>query len=113
MRYVELLEGDAERRGSRRYLVLACVQRAIADAAAGKPLDHDAVDATVQELGQQAGIDAWLLTAELASQAKEARWWTTAEAFAKALETAAARDPRTDPVALHDHITREFRRRGH
>jgi tetratricopeptide (TPR) repeat protein len=113
MTFAELLEGDAERRGSRRYLVLARVQRAIAEAAAGKSLDLDAVDAAVQELGKVAGIDAWLVTAELAAQADVARWWTAAEGYAKAFETAAARDPRTDPIILHDRITREFQRRGH
>jgi DNA-binding SARP family transcriptional activator/tetratricopeptide (TPR) repeat protein len=112
-RYAELLEGDAERRGSRRYLVLARVQRAIAEAAAGKSLDHDAVDAAVQDLGRVAGIDAWLLTAELAKQAQSSQWWSSAETFATALESAASRDPRTDRVILHHHITREFQRRGH
>ena len=111
-RYAEQLESDAERRGSRRYLVLARVQRAIADAAGGKRLDHDAIDGAVQDLGRVAGIDAWLITAELAQQAQSPQWWSSAETFAAALESAAARDPRTDSVILHDHIAREFQRRG-
>jgi hypothetical protein len=109
----EQLERDCESRGSRRYLVLARLQMAIVAAAAGRPLDHDAVDAAVQELGRVAGTEAWLITAELASQADAARWWTAAEAFASALTTAAARDPRTDQASLRDHIAREFQRRGH
>ncbi|MEO5841011.1 MAG: BTAD domain-containing putative transcriptional regulator [Acidimicrobiales bacterium] len=108
----ERLERDAERRGSRRYLVLARVQRAIVTAAADQPLDHDAVDAAVHELGSVAGVDAWLITAELASQSGIARWWNAAEAFASALETAAARDPRTDAAVLRELIAREFQRRG-
>jgi ATP/maltotriose-dependent transcriptional regulator MalT len=108
----EQLETDATARGSRRYLVLARVQRAIAAAAAGMSLDLDAVDAAVQDLGHVAGIDAWLITAELASRADVARWWRSAEAFATVLESAAARDPRSDPLALHEHIARELQRRG-
>jgi DNA-binding SARP family transcriptional activator/tetratricopeptide (TPR) repeat protein len=109
----EQLERDCESRGSRRYLVLARLQTAIVAAAAGRPLDHDAVDAAVQELGRVAGTEAWLITAELASQADAARWWTAAEAFASALMTAAGRDPRTDQASLREHIAREFQRRGH
>ncbi|HUP75105.1 MAG TPA: BTAD domain-containing putative transcriptional regulator [Acidimicrobiales bacterium] len=113
MRDAARLESDAEARGSRRYLVLARLQRATAAAAAGQSLDHDAVDAAVDDLGRVAGIDAWLITAELASKTQVARWWTAAERFAAAFEGAAVRDPRTDPIALHDHIAREFRMRGH
>ncbi|MEO8695805.1 MAG: BTAD domain-containing putative transcriptional regulator [Acidimicrobiales bacterium] len=106
------LERDAENRGSRRYLVLARLQEAIVAAAAGRALDLDAVDAAVQELGRVAGTEAWLVTAELAAQADVARWWTAAEAFASALVAAAGRDPRGDPVALREHVAREFQRRG-
>ena len=109
--YAERLENDAEARGSRRYLVLARVQRATAEAAAGKPLDHEIVDAAVQDLARVAGIDAWLITADLAAHSHVARWWTAAESFAVALEGAAARDPRTDAAMLHDYIAREFERR--
>jgi DNA-binding SARP family transcriptional activator/tetratricopeptide (TPR) repeat protein len=110
--HAEQLEDDAERRGSRRYLVLARLQRATAAAAAGKTLDHDAVDAAMHDLARVAGIEAWLIAADLASHTDVARWWTSAEAFAVTLERAAARDPRIDTATLHDHIAREFARRG-
>jgi hypothetical protein len=112
MHIADRLERDADARGSRRYLVLGRLQHATAAAAAGQSIDHDAVDAAVHDLARVAGIDAWLITAELAARTRVARWWTAAEQFATAFEGAAARDQRTDPIALHDHIAREFQRRG-
>jgi tetratricopeptide (TPR) repeat protein len=110
--YAALLEIDAERRGAGRYVVLAQVQRATVAAAAGQALDIEAVDAAVRDLASVAGIDAWLITAELAAHSGIDRWWAAAEEFAAALERVAARDPRTDPSVLHDHIAFEFERRG-
>jgi hypothetical protein len=112
LHYADRLERDAQARGSRRYLVLARVQHATATAAVGKSLDHDAVDTAVHDLAHIAGIDAWLITAELASRSRVDRWWTEAERFAAAFEGAAVRDPRTDAVVLRDHLAREFQRRG-
>ena len=107
------LELDAQWRGSRRYLVLARVQQATVTAAAGRTLDLDAVDATVEELARVAGVDAWLLTVDLAARSGSERWWSRAERFAAELERAAVRDARTDATFLHDHIAQQFRvRRG-
>jgi len=108
----ERLELDAERRGAGRYLVLARLQGATVAATVGQRLDHEAVDAAVTELAHVAGIDAWLIAADLASRSGVERWWASAEAFAAAFERAAARDPRTDVVVLHELIAREFQRRG-
>ena len=106
------LELDAERRGAGRYLVLARLQGATVAATVGQRLDHEVVDAAVQDLARVAGIDAWLIAADLASQSGVERWWASAEASAVAFERAAARDPRTDVVVLHEHIARELQRRG-
>ncbi|TML15462.1 MAG: hypothetical protein E6G39_06970 [Actinobacteria bacterium] len=108
----ERLELDAERRGAGRYLVLARLQGATVAATVGQRLDHEVVDAAVQDLARVAGIDAWLIAADLASQSGVERWWASAEASAVAFERAAARDPRTDVVVLHEHIARELQRRG-
>ena len=106
----ELLS-DAEQRGSRRYVVLARAQHATIEATAGRPLDHEAVDAVVHELAQVAGIDAWMIVAELAAASRVERWWQAAESAAAELVRAAARDPRNDVPALRDHIARELARR--
>jgi hypothetical protein len=105
------LELDAQWRGSRRYLVLARLQQATIAAAAGISLDHDAVDATVQELARVAGVDAWLLAADLAAHSGVERWWSRAETFAADIERAAVRDRRTDATVLRDHIAQQFQRR--
>jgi tetratricopeptide (TPR) repeat protein len=107
----EQLVIDAEQRGSRRYLVLAQLQRATLDAAARRPLDADALAAIVRDLGTVAGVDAWMLTADLAVASGDDRWWRAAEAAAATFAAAAARDPRTDVTALREFITREFTHR--
>jgi tetratricopeptide (TPR) repeat protein len=111
--YADHVVADAEQRGARRYLVLAQLQQATLTAALRRPLDSDAVAATVRDLGTVAGVDAWMLIADLAVASGDERWWRAAEAAAETFAAAAARDPRTDVTALREFITREFtRRRG-
>jgi ATP/maltotriose-dependent transcriptional regulator MalT len=111
MSYAEQSLHDAERRGTRRYLVLADVQRATTAAAMGHPLDQAVVATTLAELSKVAGLEAWLLIADLAACARDDRWWSAAESAAVTFAVAAARDSRTDGTALREFITGELSRR--
>jgi hypothetical protein len=84
--------GDAEARGSRRYMMLGRAYAAVATARLGEPLEKDDVDAALRGLDQCAATEAWLVTAELASASGAERWWREAERRAGALIAAAGAD---------------------
>jgi hypothetical protein len=80
---------DADRRGTARYGLFARVVSARAAAAAGEALDHEALDAALFALERCGGLEAWLVTAELAATTGVDRWWRDAERRAGALVSVA------------------------
>jgi tetratricopeptide (TPR) repeat protein len=76
---------DAEQRGSDRYGFFARVIAARVAVSLGEPLDHDAIDAVLSGLDRCGGLEAWLVTAELAAATDVDRWWRDAERRAGAL----------------------------
>jgi DNA-binding SARP family transcriptional activator len=76
---------DAEQRGSDRYGSFGKIVAARAAVALGERLDHDEVDAALLVLESCGGLEAWLVTAELAAATGIDRWWRDAERRAGAL----------------------------
>lgn len=76
---------DAEQRGSARYALFGRVVAARVAAISGEVLDHDALDAALLALESCGGLEAWLVTAELAAATGVDRWWRDAERRAGAL----------------------------
>jgi DNA-binding SARP family transcriptional activator len=81
----ERVVADAERRGSRRYLAFGTIVAARVAVASGAPLDHDQLNGVLTELEQCGGLEAWLVTAELAAATGVDRWWRDAERRAGSL----------------------------
>lgn len=75
----------AEAAGNARHALFARCVAAQAAAAGRRPVDLDAVDATLRALEPVAGLEAWLLTAELAARCGVDRWWADADRRAAAL----------------------------
>ena len=76
---------DADQRGADRYGLFGRVVAARVAVRVGEPLDHDAVDAVLTGLDRCGGLEAWLVTAELAAATGVDRWWRDAERRAGAL----------------------------
>lgn len=91
--------GAAHATGNARYVLFAECLGARAAAAAGRPVDAGAVDATLRGLEPRAGLEAWLLTAELAASCGVDRWWADAERRAAAFVAAAG--PLAEDARLH------------
>lgn len=87
--------GDAVARGTPRYGALASAVAARASLAMGEPVDRGALDAVLAELDRCAGLEAWLVTAELASAARDEAWWRDAERRAGRLIGLAGDDAET------------------
>jgi hypothetical protein len=79
---------DAQARRSGRYGDLAAVVAARADAALGDIIDGAALDATLARLDRCAGLEAWMVTAELAAATGVDQWWRDADRRAGALVAA-------------------------
>jgi hypothetical protein len=76
---------DAEQRGSDRYRLFGTIVAARVAVASGEWLDHDALNAALVALESCGGLEAWLVTAELAADTGLDRWWRDAERRAGAL----------------------------
>ena len=76
---------DGEERGTDRYRLFGLVVAARAAAASGELVDHDRVDAALVALERCGGLEAWIVTAELAAATGVDRWWRDAERRAGAL----------------------------
>ena len=74
---------DSLARGERRYTLLSALLAARArhrlGGATAPDLDLDQVDHDLRVLGQVAGLEAWWMTAELAAEMDQPRWWRLAE----------------------------------
>lgn len=70
---------EAEAIGTSRYAVLGRLLTARAQLSVGEKVDRAAVDALLESLVTVAGLEAWRLTAAVASAAAEDSWWTLAE----------------------------------
>jgi hypothetical protein len=73
---------DAREIGALRYADLAFLMELQAAAALGMAVDYEATEAILQRLLAHSGLEAWWLTAEVATTFNVDRFWTLAEAFA-------------------------------
>jgi DNA-binding SARP family transcriptional activator len=76
---------DADERGADRYGLFARVIAARVAVARGEPIDHEAMDAVLVGLERCGGLEAWLVTAQLAAATGVDRWWRDADRRAGAL----------------------------
>lgn len=77
---------DAGRLGDARYATLARLVEARSRAAAGERDDLDEIARVLERLGEVAGLEAWWLTAEVASALGVSPWWAIAERHLTALQ---------------------------
>jgi hypothetical protein len=79
------LVGETRALGAPRYAVQALLVHAVAAARAGRPLDREVVAAALSSLGRVAGLEAWQLTAGVASAHGSDAWRSLAATQASAL----------------------------
>jgi hypothetical protein len=101
---VARLMDDAEKTGTTRYVRIGTVVDAIAAARRGEAIDHDRVDAALSDLDQCGSLEAWRLTAELATVTNVDPWWRDAEERAAGLVAQAG----PDADRLRAYVIRSF-----
>jgi hypothetical protein len=96
---------DAARRGARRAVVQAEVVQHLAAAPTGS-VDDGAIEATVASLDGLARLEAWRLTARLASATGRTDLWATAERYAELLAATCGPDADRVRAWMRSELTR-------
>ena len=84
-----LLADEARGLHAARYSAMAGILESQAQAAAGEPIEMEEAARLVESLPRLAGLEAWWLTAEMASATGNPEWWALAERRAAALARSA------------------------